>query len=251
MATRKKRKPVNDYAVETGNRLFEVIRIYFKSQKDFSIKSGISPTTISDYKLGYLQLSEETALALEQKLGINRMFLLHDASAPMMIDPNIKPMKDFDVKYDVKPIFTAGGVSDKLKQHREETSTQQGVIVHTIMSREGLNSEISNQGTINIVGITVNGIKNPQTVQITDKIFIKKYKDYYPIAFNCYIIVSSSFTDGDLVLLKSGRDHEIAILDDGKYQDVITENFINATYENVIGKIYTVVNKIMYHKLEL
>jgi len=234
-----KRKPISEIAVEKGYRLSQVIDVYYGKQTRFAELSGYTLSRTNNFVHGYEEINQNVAIKLQQTLGINSRFLLF-GEEPMMVDPEAKPNKDYEVKFPVKPIITKG---ELLKQYREDLSTNQGIIAHAIMSREGIKSEISNQGTISVIGITINGLKEVQGIQVIDPVFVNAYKEKYNITTNCSLIVSNIFNDADGVLIKVGREHRIAVFDDEKFYDVLTkEEIINATSEDVVGRIYKIIN---------
>ena len=230
----KKTSKKDPYAVEVGARLRNIIDAFYGNQTKFANVVNMNLSVLSAYLTGNMLISEKTADNLQRKTGINKDYLFN-GNAPMMLTDDIKPLKDYN-----KLIATVVG---KLEQNRKETTAHQGVIPNLIMSREGLKSEIANRGEFNVIGIVVNGIENPQAVEIRDEIFVNMYNTICPLLLNCHLIISPSFSDGDIVLIKYAREHRIAVLNDKKYYEVITGTEIDIIDEDIVGKIYSIVIK--------
>ena len=228
----KRIKPTTNMII--GARLKQVIEVYFGNQKEFAEKAMIDNSSVSSYCNGTLILSDKIATKIQERTGISKDYIFN-GMAPMMLDDSIKPIKDI-----AKPT----GISDKLKSEREELYAKEGSIRFNIMSRQGMNSTLFSQKEISVIGLTINGIntKDAQATEINDKIFVNTYKNHFPIADNCIIITSDIWGDGDGVLLKYWRDHRIAVLDNEKYYDVITRDVIEISDENVVGRIYKILN---------
>jgi plasmid maintenance system antidote protein VapI len=222
----------NSYAIEVGMRLKNIIDIYFENQKAFAEKVGINENTISNYVNGKNLLSNKTAVKFQKTVSVNKDYLFN-GNHPLVIDDAIKPIKD-----------AAKSMSNKLKSEREDLYAKEGNIRYNVMRRSGFNSTINSQKEVSIIGLTINGIntKDAQATEIKDKVFINTYKNLFHIADDCVIITSDIWEDGEGVLLKHNKEHRIALLDDGKYYDAITKETIEVSDENIVGKIYKILN---------
>jgi transcriptional regulator with XRE-family HTH domain len=221
----------DSYTVAVGNRLKQVIFSKQLSQTQFAKENNLDVSALNHYINGSRLIPIDVANSLQKISGVSKWYL-YDGIEPMII-------KDEDIKTKI----------GQLEKVRKETTAHQGVIPNLIMSREGLNSEIANRGEFNVVGIAINGIKEPQAVEIRDEVFVDTYYKICPLVLNCHLIVSTSFFDGDIVLIKTGREHKIAVLYDEKYYEVINKTELILSKGNVVGKIYSIVIKFKLKNL--
>jgi len=215
----------DNYAVAVGKRLKQSIFAKQLSNSQFAKEHNIDISSLSHYVNGGRLLPIDVANTLQKISGINKWFL-YDGVEPMFI-------KEGPAKTKI----------EQLEKIRKETTALQGVIPNMIMSREGMNSEIANRGEFNVVGIVINGIENPLAVEIRDEFFVNTYNTICPLTTNCHLIVSASFSDGDIVLVKSARDHKIAVFYNEKFFEVISKAELIVSNEHSVGKIYSIVIK--------
>jgi len=218
--------------IEIGSRLRNVIDTYFVTLNRFAEISKSSASHLSSIINGNLPLSEKLANKFQNTVGVNKKYLL-DGEMPMMLNQNIKPIGD--------STFTAPTKSILLKNEEQANATR-GNIPQFALSRRGLRSVLSAQGEMNIIDASINGIKEPFGVMVSDNVFCERYKKFN-LTLGCYLFIDSEITEGDLVLVKIEKEHHICLYDNGNYYDATTKKPINVDDLDAIGAIYSYQSK--------
>lgn len=174
-------------------RLKLVIMQYFKQQKILSAKSGIPSDTLSKYVTGRLDISENTAMQLQDLAGINADFLIN-GNLPMMLE-GVEIETPYVVKYPGPP-----PIPNSYKEY-DATETTRGIMPYSVLDVQGRRDILLAQGRYNIADIAVNGIEQGHSITIQIPQFIEKYKSIFPLKLNCYIILNKNYNVGDDVFV--------------------------------------------------
>jgi len=224
------------YDIEVGVRLKTIIDAYYSNQKDFAEIHGLDNSTISKYINGTLSLSSKTADLLQLRANINRDYLFN-GDLPMLLDDTIKPIKQHLVEKTINA--TIKGTHQK---EQELAKAKRGRIPQFAMTRRGIRSVLSMSGEMDIVDTSINGIKEPFGVHITDSEFCERYNKFN-LSLGCHLYIDNEINDGDPVLVYDDREHYICVYDNGIYYEAINKEQLNVENSDVIGAIYSYESK--------
>ena len=217
----------NPKAIEIGSRLRNVIEVYFVTVNRFAAASKTNASHLSSIINGNVLLSDKIANKLQNTVGVNKKYLF-DGELPLMLDQSAKPIGDTTFVATTKTV---------LRKDEEQAKANRGNIPLFVMSRRGWRSVLSSQGEINITDVSINGIKEPFGVMVSDNTFWERYKKFN-LLLNCYLFIDNEVNNGDPVLVKVDKEHYICIYDDTVYYEAIDKKPINVNASDVVGSIY-------------
>ena len=227
----KKSTKKDNYAVEVGARLRNIIEAYFSNQKDFATKVNIIESAISKYANGTLLISDKIANTFQVNAGINKDYLFN-GNLPMMLN-DAKPIKEH--------LVASKTPTKQLIEQATVSNINSGWVKQFTLSKSGYRTALSNSGDMNLVDFVLDGIDEPISVLLTDVEFCQKYQ----IQFGSALIVGGDIRDGVIVLVDLDGKFILAVSSGETVKDTRDEQAVYLKSEvTIIGKAYSKMERI-------
>jgi len=205
-----------------GERLDFFITKYFGKQIAFVNKMETKPDAVSRYVADKVKITHNVALKMQKKTGVNADFILN-GNLPVVIDNTIEPIFE-------------GNIPTKTLSKRQDTKLVNRRQMQLTIS--GANEVLKDASECNIVEFAYANIKNPLLISVISP----KFCDYYKIAIGSLLVLSDEVEDGNIVLVKVGRNYQIAKYIDNQFTEYKTDKKISIQAE-LIGSLHAKVER--------
>jgi len=211
-----------DHLKEAEERLDFFIAKYFGKQIAFADKMEMKPDAISRYASGKSKITQKFALKMQKKTGLNADFVLY-GNLPIVIDDSVEPLYE-------------GNIPPKMLSKRQDTKLVNRRQLQLTIS--GANEVLKDASECNIIEFAYANIKNPVLISVISP----KFCENYNIAIGSLLVLSDEVEDGNIVLIKVGRNYEIAEYIDGQFKDYKTGKKITSQVE-LVGSLHAKVER--------
>ena len=211
-----------DHLKAVEDRLDFFITKYFGKQIVFANKMEIKPDAVSRYVSDKIKITQKIALKMQKKTKVNADFILN-GNSPIVIDNNIEPLFE-------------GNIPPKTLSKRQDTKLVNRRQLQLTIS--GVNEVLKDANECNIVEFAYANIKNPVLISVISPNFCKKYE----MAIGSLLVLSDEVEDGNIVLIKLGRNYEIAKYIDNQFTEYKTDKKINLQAE-LVGSLHAKVER--------
>ena len=227
-------------------RLKYLIEKYFRTQRNFSVESGIDEKAISKFIIGKTKRNTTQILKIiEKKIGFSFEYIESGTGDELVKGCNRKPLPTMATKTSVSYLTRIG------QKKKNDMDANSGIINKAIMTRWGKTMLLTDYSSANIINIAVNGLDSPIIIETSDRIFCEKYRNIIRLGTNL-IIDESRAEDGDYVLVYCMKQYFICEYTDNKLIDIkedenteiyIKDRELDINKSKIIGAIYSEVRK--------
>ena len=205
-----------------GERLDFFITKYFGKQITFANKIDMNPDAVSRYVSNRVKITQKGALKIQKKTGVNADFILN-GNTPILIDNSIEPLFE-------------GNIPPKTLSKRQDTKLVNRRQLQLTIS--GANEVLKDANECNIVEFAYANIKNPVLISVISP----KFCDDYEIAIGSLLVLSDDVEDGNIVLIKVGRNYQIAKYIDNQFKEYKTDKKITMQAE-LVGSLHAKIER--------
>ena len=206
-----------------GERLGFFISKYFEKQIAFANKMEIKPDAVSRYVSNKVEITHKFALKMQKKIGVNADFILN-GNMPIVIDDNIVPLYEGNIP--PKTLSAKKQEANCINKNQLQLTTS------------GVNEVLKYANECNIVKFAYANIKNPVLVSVISP----KFCANYGMAIGSLLVLSDEVEDGNIVLIKVGRNYQIAKYIDEQFIDYKTDKKITLQAE-LVGSLHAKIER--------
>jgi hypothetical protein len=180
------------------------------------------PDAVSRYVSDKVRITQKFALKMQKKIGVNADFILN-GNMPIVIDDSIEPLFE-------------GNIPLKTLSKRQDTKLVNRPQLQLTIS--GANEVLKDTNECNIVEFVYADIKNPVLISVISPKFCEKYE----MAIGSLLVLSDEVEDGNIVLIKVGRNYEIAKYIDNQFKEYKTDKKITMQAE-LVGSLHAKIER--------